>query len=503
LTRPALITAVRGAPETVAELPLLGHDKNTVVVRLPVYLFLAFADLGVLIGCYAFTVFGLEAYTFDLGTNVPQRMLVWCSVLALVWVPVAVNLGAYRRIAYEHPFRSGYVAAKAALIGGALFHLVPLVGGPVYSRVASLTVVLVLMLGVTAWRILASRVLAALSSPLDIIVVGADWAGRTLAEAARLGPRPQVRIVGFVDSDPARVGTQVHGLTVRPIHELRELFSRRVNTTRVVLAMPDEADATVYEHLTALAQVGVEILPMAAVYEQLTGRVPVRHLGNSWWAILPRPSEDIVYQGTKRLIDVTLGLVGLAVLTVLLPILWPLLRLETSGPLFFVQERIGWHGRPLRVAKLRTLRPATRAFTSYWERKNANEASRFGSLLRATGIDELPQCWNILKGEMSFVGPRPYVPDEVADYQRDIPFFRCRALVKPGLTGWAQVNWGYGLSLEDEVEKLQYDLYYVGHQSFYLDLLILVRTLALSLRRRRPTKRSELASVRVEQSTGI
>jgi lipopolysaccharide/colanic/teichoic acid biosynthesis glycosyltransferase len=225
---------------------------------------------------------------------------------------------------------------------------------------------------------------------------------------------------------------------------------------------------------------------MASVYEQVTGRIPVRHLGSLWWAMLPKPSTDLVYHGIKRLLDIGLALIGLAILTVLLPIVGPLLTFETRQPLFFTQVRVGRYGRPLRIIKLRTLRAPRDPYPSYWARKRGNNPSSIAALVRTIGIDELPQCWHVLTGQMSIVGPRPYVPEEVADYQKEIPFFRCRALVKPGLTGWAQVNWGYGLTLEDEIEKLQYDLYYVGHQSFYLDLLIILRTIALAARRARP-----------------
>jgi lipopolysaccharide/colanic/teichoic acid biosynthesis glycosyltransferase len=257
------------------------------------------------------------------------------------------------------------------------------------------------------------------------------------------------------------------------------------NQPRIVLAIPEEAHASVYEQLTTLAQAGVEVGTMASLYEEVTGRIPVRHLGSFWWAMLPKPTSDLVYLGVKRLTDIGLAVAGLVLLALLLPVLGILLKLETGG-LFFTQERIGRYGRPLKLVKLRTLRPHTENYENYWERKRANKPALIGALIRSTGVDELPQCWNVLKGEMSVVGPRPYVPEEVADFQRDIPFFRCRALIKPGLTGWAQVNWGYGLSLEDEIEKLQYDLFYMGHQSVYLDLLIILKTIGLAFRGTRP-----------------
>lgn len=448
-------------------------------------LLLAGADLGVLVISYVVTLFRVESYTVWPGFPEPSRLVVWSAVLASIWLPVAVNLGAYDRGVITHPLRNVYVTAKATVIAGALFHLVPLVGGPVYSRLASATVVLAFVCAMVVWRALVSKLLPVLPAR-ELVVLGAGWAGQTLAEAIALHPKCGFRINAFVDIDAARVGCRERNIMVHPLAELDRLVHSTGGRARVVLAIPDEAHAAVYEELTALAQAGVRVLSMASVYEEVTGRVPVRHLGNLWWAMLPSPSGDIVYRMIKRIVDVSLALLGLLVLGISLPVVAILVRLESRGPLFFSQRRVGWNGKSLRVIKLRTLAHGPRAYADNWERKRANTTSRIGALLRATGVDELPQCWNVLRGEMSIVGPRPYVSEEVDEFQRQIPFFRCRSLVKPGLTGWAQVNWGYGFSLEDEIEKLQYDLYYVGHQSFYLDLLIVLRTLQLALRRARP-----------------
>lgn len=451
----------------------------------PRWLALAVLDAAILVLAYLATAVRIESYTFDLRVPDTVRMLVWCTVLVAIWLPLAVNTGAYDRSVASSPMTSAYVVAKTTLIAGALFHIVPLVGGPVYSRAASMTVVLVLVVTMLIWRAVAARLVVVSAAPIDLVVLGSGWAGQALADAIAEHPQSEMRIVAFVETDPQRVGTRERGLPIRGLSELPGLIVRPTGVARVVLAIPDEAHAEVYEELTALAQAGVKLMSMASVYEYVTGRVPVHHLGNFWWAMLPKPSEDLGFIGAKRLIDIVLGLFGLVLLLVLLPLVAILLKLESGDPIFFVQYRVGRYGKPLKLVKLRTLRPTTTRFSDYWERKRANKPSRLGAILRGTGIDELPQCWNVLIGEMSIVGPRPYVAEEVDDFQRQIPFFRCRALVKPGLTGWAQVNCGYGLSLEDEVEKLQYDLYYVGHQSFYLDLFIILRTVGLALLQRR------------------
>jgi len=180
----------------------------------------------------------------------------------------------------------------------------------------------------------------------------------------------------------------------------------------------------------------------------------------------------------------------------LLPILWLVMPRQTRGSLFFSQVRVGRHGQLFTVHKLRTLPLTTSVAGVDWSvRKAANQPTRLCALIRSMGLDELPQLWNVLRGDMSLIGPRPYIPEEVVDLQRRIPFFRSRTLIRPGITGWAQINYGYGLSLEDEVEKLQHDLYYIGHQSVYLDLLIFVRTALISLRGRRPESQVSLSAL--------
>jgi lipopolysaccharide/colanic/teichoic acid biosynthesis glycosyltransferase len=357
-----------------------------------------------------------------------------------------------------------------------------------------------------AWRLLVwwvAHVAGLRGRPVELVVVGAGPAGRALA-AALSSSGATTNIVAFVDPDLSLVGGHVGGAPVLALTRLPEIIRSRNRPPRVVLAITDEVHGEVYDQLTALAEAGIEVVPMVSVYEEATGRVPVWNLGNLWWAVLPRPSSDLLYIVLKRAVDLLGAFLGLVLLGVLLPVLALLLRRETRGSLFFSQKRVGVNGQSFVVHKLRTLAVQRQAFESHWERKRSNRASRVGSLLRATGIDELPQCLNVLMGDMSLVGPRPYVPEEVADFQARIPFFRGRSLVRPGITGWAQVNRGYGLSLDDEVEKLQYDLYYVGHQSLFLDLLVIVKTLSRLLHvRRRLTDAGSAAAVQPDTGHGL
>jgi lipopolysaccharide/colanic/teichoic acid biosynthesis glycosyltransferase len=244
-----------------------------------------------------------------------------------------------------------------------------------------------------------------------------------------------------------------------------------------------ELSADLDRALIAAYEAGIEVRPMAPVYEALTGRVPVEHVGSYWMVSLPRPAPRLTYAIVKRLTDITLSAVGLIVMVGAFPIVALAIFLDSPGPVFFRQERLGRHGKPFSLIKFRTWSTGSdgtdRATAGRYAKRGVTSVGR---LLRRTRLDELPQFWNVLKGEMSLIGPRPFVPEEVEDLDRHIPFFRARLLVRPGLTGWAQVNHGYSNAMADASVKLQYDLYYLKHQSLYLDLLIVLKTIGVMLR---------------------
>ena len=451
-------------------------------------LLVAIGDLVVLIAAFSLLL-RLEQARAD-----PTHLITWTLALVGAWLLFAVNQGAYRGTLLRQPLRSAYVASKAMVIAGAVFYLLPLVGGPVEARTSHVGLVLSLGAALFGWRLLATHLVPSTLSSQELVVVGAGWAGQALVEAIARRPRAGLRVVAFVDDSLVARRRHIRGIPLHRVAELGRLVQECGGRPRVVLANTGHAPSTVVNQLTALAQSGVEIVNMWSLYEEVTGQVPIRHLGHAPWAVLPRPNHDLLYRLGKRALDLVLATLGLLVLVILLPVLGPVLARQTGGSVFFEQWRVGWRGRPLRVIKLRTL-PVHRPAPIDWrERKAANRASRLADFVRTSGLDELPQCWNVLRGEMSIVGPRPYMLDEAAALDSQLPFFACRTLVRPGLTGWAQTNYGYGLSLADEVEKLQYDLYYVGHQSTYLDLLVILRTLGIILRRR-PASAVSLAAV--------
>jgi lipopolysaccharide/colanic/teichoic acid biosynthesis glycosyltransferase len=223
---------------------------------------------------------------------------------------------------------------------------------------------------------------------------------------------------------------------------------------------------------------------MATVYERLTGRVAVEHASRNVEVAAGSSSGALqrVYGLFKRMNDLPAALVGLVVLGLSLPLIWLGNRLWSPGPLFFRQKRVGQGGRPFTLIKYRSMVPnAERLSGAVWATEGDNRITTFGHYLRKMHLDELPQVINVLRGEMSLVGPRPERPEFVGQLSELIPFYRARHCLKPGITGWAQIHQDYGDSIEGAREKLEYDLYYVKNASPTLDITIILRTVAKML----------------------
>jgi lipopolysaccharide/colanic/teichoic acid biosynthesis glycosyltransferase len=223
---------------------------------------------------------------------------------------------------------------------------------------------------------------------------------------------------------------------------------------------------------------------MSSLYERMTGKVPVEHAGTNLHVVLPLSDAPMqrVFWAAKRLFDLLTSVLGLLVLGLALSWIALANAIWSPGPLLYWQTRVGKGGRTFTLVKLRTMVPnAEQDSGAVWSTEEDERVTAVGRFLRRSRLDELPQCWNILRGEMSLIGPRPERPEIVAHLVRQVPFYQARHAVRPGITGWAQVRYHYGSSVNDALVKLQYDLYYIKHQSVYLELSILVKTAAVIL----------------------
>jgi exopolysaccharide biosynthesis polyprenyl glycosylphosphotransferase len=312
------------------------------------------------------------------------------------------------------------------------------------------------------------------------LIVGAGNAGREIARVIRSQFQTHYDVIGFVDDDAAKQGQRIEGLTVLGTRADLTRLVQEHRVAEIILAITRALSDDLFAALLDAQELGVDIAPMPLVYEEVTGRVPVRYIGDSWYVALPlrHASSEGLYGALKRVFDVTIALIGLSVFALMLPFLALAIKLDSPGAVFYAQPRVGQGGRIFRVLKLRTMvRDAEPNGQAVWAARNDPRVTRIGKILRRLHLDEVPQFWNVLRGEMSIVGPRPERPEFVAQLEKQIPFYRLRHAVKPGLAGWAIAHADYVDSVEDARLRVEYDLYYIKHQSLGLDVWILFRAI--------------------------
>ena len=293
-----------------------------------------------------------------------------------------------------------------------------------------------------------------------------------------------VEVGGFVEAESSHVRTFVQSPgIVGTVDELPAIV-QRLRVDRVVVSLEDARGRLPMNDLLDLKLEGVRFDHLASVYEEFTGRIAVENLRPSWMVFSGGFRKTRALMVAKRLIDVLASAAGLILGAPLLVAVAAAIRWTSAGPVFYHQTRVGERGRPFGLHKFRTMRIDAEAATGpVFASEQDPRVTPIGNFLRRTRLDELPQLWNILRGEMSLVGPRPERPEFVKDLTDEIPFYGQRHVVKPGLTGWAQVRYAYAATVADTMEKLQYDLFYIKNLSMLLDLLIIFSTVKTVLRR--------------------
>lgn len=373
-----------------------------------------------------------------------------------------------------------------SLILGFAYWMFPLlvVRQGVFLLTAALAIVMVM-----AWRSAFDIVTSRLAPRERLLLVGTSPAAVVLAR--ELFERRQelgVDIVGFVDPDPTRVGAPViNPGVVGTIDDIPGLTSR-MHVDRVVVSLSDERGKLPMDQLLDVRlRSGVLFDHLASVYEEYTGKIALENLRPSWLVFSTGFRKTRVTIAVKRAFDLMAATCGLILSLPLTVVTAIMVKLDSPrDPVFYHQERVGLNNAPFTIHKFRTMRSDAEAKTGpVWSAGDDDpRITRVGRLLRKTRLDEIPQLWNVLLGDMSLIGPRPERPSFVAKLTKQIPFYGQRHVVKPGVTGWAQVRYAYGASVEDALEKMQYDLYYVKHMSLRFDLMIALETVKTVLLRR-------------------
>lgn len=340
---------------------------------------------------------------------------------------------------------------------------------------------LLLLATLTAtWRLLTDWLLKRRLLAERVLILGTDSNAVAIARETLSRRAEGYEVVGFIGDDPALVGRSlinpcVLGLTA----DLEEIVRQR-HVNRLVVAVEGGLPLDPLLGLKLSEQLAIE--ESATFYERLTGKLDLERLSLSSLIFAKTSPSARLYGRMRRLVDVVLAACGLVVTAPLMLLAMLAIKLDSSGPVLYVQERVGQHGRIFKIIKLRSMCMNAEQHGAVWAAQADARVTRVGRVLRKLRIDELPQFINVLRGEMSFIGPRPERPAFVAVLENEISFYSQRHLVKPGLTGWAQVRCGYCASIEEARERHQYDLYYIKNQAPLLDALILLETVRVVCR---------------------
>jgi sugar transferase (PEP-CTERM system associated) len=330
---------------------------------------------------------------------------------------------------------------------------------------------LILTVALFGWRIAFTWLIQLPILIERVYVLGTGERAQRLVQGLRQNPEIGVEIVswtGKLEGALTRDSVAVHLLDV----------VQRQKVHRVIVAMPDRRGTIPMQELLNLRMRGVKIEEAASWLERISGKIEVENLYPSWLVFGEGFRRGTVFQLVRRVLSIVISLVGLVVALPLLPLIMLAVRLDSQGPIFYMQTRVGKVGKLFKVVKFRTMRNDAEAMNgAQWASNNDPRVTRVGRFLRFSRLDEIPQLWCVLKGDMAFVGPRPERPEFVEWLSKEIPYYSVRHMVRPGITGWAQVKYKYGSTVDDAREKLQYDLFYMKNASIGLDLLIMFQTI--------------------------
>ena len=376
--------------------------------------------------------------------------------------------------------RLGLAFGLGLVLMSLLFYLFPdalYLGRGVFLMALGIGLATVLFIRLGFWRWSSMTALKT-----RVLVLGSGSRAAKIDEIlTKQGTASGVQIVGYLPL----AGTHhfiSHDLLVDTSEPLAAL-AERLQVDEIILAVRDRrGGALPIGDLLECKLKGIRVLELSSFFERENGHLQLDSLNASWMILGDGFHQGMLRDTVKRMFDVVMSLVLLSLSLPVMVLTALAIKLESAGPVFYRQERVGQHGRPFTIFKFRSMRMnAEPDGKPRWAKANDDRTTRVGRFIRKTRIDELPQTFNVFMGDMSFVGPRPERPYFVAELSQQIPYYAVRHSIKPGITGWAQVRYSYGASVDDALEKLQYDLYYVKNHSLFLDLMVLFQTVQVVL----------------------
>jgi exopolysaccharide biosynthesis polyprenyl glycosylphosphotransferase len=416
--------------------------------------------------------------TLEFSIEFLSRTPIWFFLLPLLWPFLMAGLYEdHQARSFPDTLRS---IGLAAIIGMVLYMFIYFTSEPnSLPRIGVLIFVITVSTLEIIWRFIYIKVFTAPRFMRRVLVVGGGETGKIILRIINeLDIRPFI-VAGVIDDDPQKIGTILEGYAVFCGSDKLQDTIYEQNISDLIVAISGQMQGSMFQALLDAQELGVDIIRMPVAYEELLNRVPIRYLEADWIlrSFVDEARVNAFYELAKRFVDILSGLVGALVLVIILPFVSLAIILDTGKPIFYTQVRMGKGGQHYYIIKFRTMRQdAEPDGQPQWAEENDRRATRVGRFLRKSHLDEFPQFINVLKGEMSLVGPRAERPELVEWFQQHVPFYRARLLVKPGITGWAQVNQAYASTIDETIEKLEYDLFYIKRRSLVLDFRVLMQT---------------------------
>ncbi len=407
-----------------------------------------------------------------------QRAPFWFFLLPVLWIIFLIEIYDIRKANRREDVIRGI--ATAAGISFIIYLIIFFISDPnSLPRRGVFIFIIAATILTFAWRLLYIRIFTAPVFMRRALMIGAGKAGSTLAAMLRDLQSGPFLLVGYIDDDPEKQGKEINGYKVLGTGEMMTGLINDLDITDLIFAISGELKPELFRAILTAAENDIEVTSMPTLYEEVFGRIPIFLLQSDWIlrSFIDQTHTTGVYESVKRLIDVAGSILGLLLLIVLYPLIAFSIIIDSGFPVLYSQMRVGKYGQPYKIFKFRTMyQDAEKDGVARTASANDTRITRVGKILRKSHIDELPQCWNILIGENSIIGPRAEQIELVNKFQQELPFYRARLFIRPGLTGWAQINQRYASTVEDTAVKLEYDLYYIKNRNLLLDLTIILRT---------------------------
>ena len=419
----------------------------------------------------------LETLTLD-SADRNQMLLKALLIAAVFQLSLHLNdIYGFRgsRPSKDYAIRLCQALGVATLILCVVYYLAPnlTVGRGVFGIAIILSSLFLIL-----WHTFLRLYLGARTPHTNLLVLGTGNLAREAVKEILAHPELGIKVIGFVDDNPQLVGVSIVNPKVVGVYQDLPKLVANHRVDRIVVGLQDRRGKLPIKELLDFKTRGIAIEDATTFYERVAGKIPIENLKPSWMVFNTGFGVTKRALLEKRILSLLVSFAALILFSPILLLLMILIKLDSKGPIFYRQERVGQDGKTFMLVKFRSMREDAEDGTGpVWSNENDGRVTRIGRIMRRTRLDELPQFYNVLRGDMSLVGPRPERPHFVQQLAESIPFYPMRHIVKPGITGWAQINYGYASTLDHTVEKLQYDLFYIKNMSWVLDSLIMLETI--------------------------